>query len=40
MYICIYRFFSGPQFEKLIYTELRAIALPLYFVVLNFDYDI
>jgi len=31
----IYLFFSRSQFEK---TKLRTIALPVYFMVLNFDY--
>src|SRR6218665_379266 len=34
------RFFSGPQFEKSWLRKLRTIALPVYFMVLNFDYDI
>src|SRR6218665_1094529 len=35
-----YQFFSGPQFESSWLRKLRTIALPVYFMVLNFDYDI
>src|SRR6218665_814968 len=36
----IYLFFSGPQLEKNWLRKLTTIALPVYFMVLNFDYGI
>src|SRR6218665_3574161 len=36
----VYHFFSGPQFETNWLRELRTIAIPVYFMVLNFDYGI
>src|SRR6218665_4054559 len=35
-----YIFFSGPQFEKNWLRKLGTIALPVYFMILNFDYGI
>jgi len=40
LYLWYNLFFSGPQFEKNWLRKLRTIALPLYFMVLSFDYGI
>jgi len=34
----MYIFFSGPQFEKNLFRKLKIIALPVYFMVLNFEF--
>ena len=34
----IYLFYSGPQFKRNWLRQLRTIALPLYFMILKFDY--
>ena len=41
IYIYIYiSFFSGPQFKKNWLRKLRTIALPVYFMILKFNYGI
>ena len=38
--LLLFSFLIGPQFEKNWLRKFRTIVLPVYFMVLNFDYGI